>query len=262
MKENLGKVIAIANQKGGVSKTTSTRNIAKGLAIKCKKVLVIECDNQASLTTCYGIAEPENLENTIYTLMMRIITEKDLPKKEEYILKVDEIDLIPANIDLADIELNLASAMSREFVLKEIIDVIKHDYDYVLLDCMPSLGMMTLNALVSADSVLIPVTPEYLSAKGLEMLIETVFKARKRLNKGLAFEGIFITMYEERTNLSKEITELISSSYGEHIKIFNTKISKAVTVGKANLYFKSVIEHEPTHKVSKEYSALVEELIK
>ncbi len=264
MEEKNAKIMAMTAQKGGVGKTTSTRNIAKALVMEGYKVLLIDSDGQANLTTCFGIDEPETLNHTLFTLMMCIIGEQELPPKEEYIRSVDGVDLIPSSIALSNIELNLVSAMSREHVLNEIIEEheLRKFYDYIIIDCSPSLGLMTLNTLVCSDSVLIPVTPEFLSAKGLEMIIDSVLKAKRRLNKSLTFEGIILTMYDERTNLSKDISSRIKSSYGEHIKIFDTKISKAVKVGEANAECKSIIEFAPEHKVSKEYLKLAKELIK
>ncbi len=253
------KVIAVASQKGGVGKTTTTRNLAKGLAMYGKKVLVIDCDNQGSLTTCYAQNEDE-LKTTIYDLMMNIIQDKDLPNKDEYIINVDEVDLIPANIELADIEINLSTAMSREYVLKNIVDEYREDYDYILMDCMPSLGLMTLNVLVASDSVLIPATAEFLSAKGLEMLIATVFKVRKRLNKSLGFEGIVLTMFKENTKLARKVEKIIFEAYGEHIRVFSSKIPNTVKVGEANLNAKSVIEYDEKSKASIKYIELAEEL--
>lgn len=157
--------------------------------------------------------------------------ERDLPSKEEYIINKEGVDIIPSSIELSAIEINLVSTISREYVLKAIIDEIREDYDYVLIDCMPSLGLMTVNVLVACDSVLIPATPEYLSVKGLELLLKTIFKLKKRINPSLSFEGILLTMFDERTNLSKEMNKMIEESYGEHIKVFNTKIPKSVKVG-------------------------------
>ncbi len=253
------KVIAIASQKGGVGKTTTTRNLAKGLAMYGKKVLVIDCDNQGSLTTCYGQSEDE-LNITIYDLMMNIIQDKDLPQDSEYIINVDEVDLIPANINLANIEINLVSVLGRETVLKQIVDTYRDKYDYIFMDCMPSLGLMTVNVMTTADSVLIPANPEYLSAKGLEMLISSVLKIKRQLNNKLDFEGIVLTMFKENTNLAKRVENIIHEAYGEHIKIFDSKIPNTVKVGEANSKFKSVIEYAPKHKASEKYISLAEEM--
>jgi len=257
----MSKVIAVAAQKGGVGKTSSCRNLATELVNKGFKVLAIDCDNQASLTDCFGINEPESLEYTIYQLMMDIIMEKDLPEKSEYIIEKEGVDIIPSSIELSAIEINLVSTISREYVLKTIIDEIKADYDYVVLDCMPSLGLMTLNVLGACDSVLIPATPEYLSVKGLELLLKTIFKVKKRINPSITFEGILLTMYDERTNLAKEMVQMIEELYGEHIKVFDSKIPKSVKVGEANHLSKSIIEYMPKNKAAIAYQDFTKELI-
>lgn len=257
----MSKVIAIAAQKGGVTKSTSCRNVATILAKEGYKVLVIDGDNQASLTDCFGIEQPEQLDKTLYHLMMDVIMERDLPSKEEYIINKEGVDIIPSSIELSAIEINLVSTISREYVLKAIIDEIREDYDYVLIDCMPSLGLMTVNVLVACDSVLIPATPEYLSVKGLELLLKTIFKLKKRINPSLSFEGILLTMFDERTNLSKEMNKMIEESYGEHIKVFNAKIPKSVKVGEANSLSMSIVDYKPNNKASIAYQEFTKELL-
>ena len=255
------KVIAIASQKGGTAKSTTCRNLATVLKNIGYRVLVVDCDNQANLTDCFGIESPDKLELTLYHLMEKIIMDEDLPEKENYIITREGVDVLPASILLSDIEIKLVSAMSREYILKTIIDEIKEDYDFVLLDAMPSLGLMTLNVLATCDSVLIPATPEYLSAKGLELLLKTVFKIKKRINKNIGFEGILLTMFDERTNLAQEMLDMIKQSYGSHIKVFHTKIPKSVKVGEANARSKSIIEYMPTNKAAIAYETFTKELI-
>jgi chromosome partitioning protein len=193
--------------------------------------------------------------------MEKVIMEEDLPNKEKYIVTKEGIDVIPASIKLSDIEMKLVSAMSREYILKAIIDEIKDDYDFILIDSMPSLGLMTLNVLSACDSVLIPATAEYLSAKGLELLLKTVFKIKKRINKNIEFEGILLTMFDSRTNLSKNILDMIKNSYGDHIRIFETMIPRSVKVGEANANSKSIIEYMPNNKAAIAYNNLANELL-
>jgi len=257
----MSKIIGIASQKGGVGKSTTCRNLASELTKEGYRVLAVDCDNQASMTDCFGIEDPEKLEITLYHLMMDVITEKDLPPKEKFIIQKEGIDIIPSSIELSAIEINLVSTMSREYVLRTILDEVKEDYDYILLDCMPSLGLMTLNVLAACNSVLIPATPEYLSVKGLELLLRTIFKLKKRINPAITFEGILLTMFEEQTNLSKNMLDMIEKSYGEHIKVFNTKIPKSVKVGEANLQSKSIVDYMPTNKAAIAYQAFTKELI-
>ncbi|SKC77866.1 ParA family protein [Maledivibacter halophilus] len=255
------KVIAIASQKGGTAKSTTCRNLATALKNMGYKVLVVDCDNQANLTDCFGIESPDKLDITLYHLMEKIIMDEDLPEKEAYIINKEEIDILPASILLSDIEIKLVSAMSREYILKTIIDEIKGDYDFVLLDAMPSLGLMTLNVLASCDSVLIPATPEYLSAKGLELLLKTIYKIKKRINKSIGFEGILLTMFDDRTKLAQQMLEMIKTSYDSHIRVFHTKIPKSVKVGEANARSKSIIDYMPTNKAAIAYDIFAKELL-
>ncbi len=207
------KVIAIANQKGGVGKTTTTGNLGIGLAGAGKRVLLIDADAQGSLTASLGYEEPDALEYTIATVMGKIINEEDLKTEEGILHHAEGVDLMPSNIELSGLEVSLVNVMSRELVLKEYISLVRDRYDYILIDCMPSLGMVTVNALASADSVLIPVQAAYLPAKGLEQLIKTVRKVKRQINPKLDIEGILLTMVDGRTNYAKEIMQLLEEGY-------------------------------------------------
>lgn len=257
----MSKVIAIVNQKGGVAKTVTTLNLGYALSEMGKKVLLIDFDPQSSLTVCFGYDNTDNINTTIYNLMALAIEEKNLPEKDKYILSTGKVDLIPCNLELSAIEIALVNVMSRELILKSIIDEIKEDYDYVIIDCSPSLGMLTINALAACDSVIIPVTPQYLSAKGLELLLKNILRVKKRINPKIQVDGILLTMYAERMKLSKEVLSIIQEAYGSHIHIFESKIPTSVKVGESNLRNKSIIEYNPKNKVSIAYGELAREVV-
>lgn len=258
---NKSKVIAIVNQKGGIGKTTTALNLGYALSEMGKKVLLIDFDPQSSLTVCFGYDNTDNIQTTIYNLMALSIEEKSLLKMEDYIINIDKLDLIPCNLELSAIEVALVNAMSRELVLKAIVDEIKAAYDYVIIDCSPSLGMLTINALAACDSVLIPVTPQYLSAKGLELLLRNIVRVKKRINPKIEVDGILLTMYTERIKLSKEVLAIIQEAYGEHIHIFKSRIPVSVKVGEANMKSKSTIEYDPKNKVSNAYVEFTKEVL-
>ncbi len=257
-----GKIIAIANQKGGVGKTTTALNLAYVLSEQGKKVLLVDVDPQSNLTMCFGVDRPEELDTTIYHLMMAVIEERELPDKNKYIISNGNIDLIPCSIELSAVEVNLVNAMSREITLRTILQNLRKDYDYIIIDCMPSLGMLTINALAACDSVLITATPQYLSAKGLELLLRTIIKVKKRINPNIEIDGILITMFTDRTILSREILNLINEAYGKQIRIFENKIPSSIKVGESNLKSKSIIEYQPNNKVAIAYNEFTKEYIK
>ena len=196
---NVCKVLALCSQKGGVGKTTSCVNLAVGLAREGKRVLVVDNDPQGSMTASLGYHNPDELNVTLATILMKIVNEETFDDSLGILRHEEGIDLLPANIELAGMEVSLVNFMSRELVLRQYIDQVKGLYDYVLIDCMPSLGMLTINALACADAVLIPVQAAYLPVKGLEDLIRTIGKVRRQLNRGLSIEGILITMVDRCT---------------------------------------------------------------
>ena len=186
----MGKVISVANQKGGVAKSTTTLNLGVGLARQGKKVLLIDADPQGSLTASLGYVEPDDIGTTLATIMMNIINDEEIAEEEGILHHEEQVDLLPANIDLSALEVTMSNVMSRELIMKEYIDTMRSRYDYILIDCMPSLGMMTINALVASDMVLIPVQAAYLPVKGLQQLIRTISMVKKRLNRKLTIQGI------------------------------------------------------------------------
>ena len=206
----MGKVISVANQKGGVAKSTTTLNLGVGLARNGKKVLLIDADPQGSLTASLGYVEPDDIGTTLATIMMNIINDEEIAEDEGILHHEEQVDLLPANIELSALEVTMSNVMSRELIMKEYIDTMRSRYDYILIDCMPSLGMMTINALVASDMVLIPVQATYLPVKGLQQLIRTISMVKKRLNRKLTIQGILLTMVDFRTNYAKDIVLVIS----------------------------------------------------
>ena len=258
---NKATVLAVVNQKGGTGKTTTCENLGVGLAQEGKKVLLVDVDPQGSLTISLGYPRPDDLNSTLSELMAKVMQETPLSPGEGILHHEEGVDLIPANISLSGIEVSLVNAMSRETILKQLMEPLKRQYDFILLDYMPSLGMLTVNALAAADNVLIPVQAQYLSAKGLEQLLQTVNKVRRQINPKLRIEGILLTMVDGRTNYAKDISNLIRETYGSKIKVFGTDIPHSVRAAEISAEGKSIFRHDPKGKVASAYRTLTKEVV-
>ena len=254
-------VMAVVNQKGGTGKTTTTENLGVGLAMEGKKVLVVDTDPQASLTISLGYPVPDELPTTLSNLMAKVMTEQPIEPGEGILHHPEGIDLMPSNIELSGLEVSLVNAMSRETILRQYLDTVKQNYDFILLDCMPSLGMLTVNALAAADNVLIPVQAAYLPAKGLEQLLETVNKVKRQINPKLKIEGVLLTMVDSRTNYSKDISNLIRESYGGKLKVYKTDIPRSVRAEEISAEGTSIFKHDPKGKVAEAYKVLTKEVL-
>ena len=253
------KVIALTNQKGGVGKTTTAVNLGVTLAQQGKKVLLIDADAQANLTMSLGYSRPDDLPDTLSTIMQDIIDDKPVDVSRSILHHDEGVDLLPSNIELSGLEVRLINAISRESVLKTCINEVKKNYDTVLVDCMPSLGMLTINALAAADSVVIPTQPHY-SAKGLELLLRSVSKVKRQINPHLRIDGILMTMVMPRTNISKEITATVKSAYGQRIKVFDTQIPHSIRAVEATAEGKSIFAYDKGGKVAAAYEQFGKEV--
>lgn len=256
-----GTVTAVVNQKGGTGKTTTCENLGIGLAMEGKKVLLVDTDPQASLTIILGYPIPDRISPTLSDLMKKIVSDQPIKSGEGILHHPEGVDLVPANIELAGMEVSLVNVMSRESVLKQYLDSMKREYDFILLDCMPSLGMLTINALAAADNVIIPVQAQYLPAKGLEQLLQTVNKVKRQINPKLRIEGILLTMVDGRTNYAKDISALIRENYGGKLKVYQTDIPRSVRAEEISAEGKSIFRHDPKGKVAEAYRVLTKEVL-
>ena len=247
------QITAITNQKGGVGKTTSTVNLGVGLAREGKKVLLVDGDPQGSLTISMGIQDPDSLTETLSTLMLAEMEDKPIPADFGILHHQEGVDLLPGNIELSGVELSLVNTMSRELVLRS-------NYDYILIDCMPSLGLMNINALAAADSVIIPLQPQFLSTKGLNLLLRSIARVRKQINPRLRIDGILFTMVDSRANNARDIISSLRSTVGDNIRVFKTEIPRSVRAAEAAENGKSIFKHDRRGKVAEAYTALSKEV--
>ena len=256
-----GTIIALSNQKGGVGKTTTCANLGIGLAMEGKKVLVVDADPQSSLSISLGYPQPDQLPVTITDLMKKVILDKPITEGEGILHQKEGVDLLPASIELAGLEASMVNVMSRETILRQVLNEIGKPYDFILLDCMPSLGMLTINALAAADSVLIPVQAHYLPAKGLEQLLQTISKVRRQIKPDLRINGVLLTMVDSRTNYARDISNLIRETYGGKLKVFATDIPLSVRAAEISAEGKSIYAHDPKGKVAAAYKELTKEVL-
>jgi len=254
------KIIAIANHKGGTGKTTTTYNLGTALAAEGKKVLLVDNDPQSNLTTAFGMDIPEGVITLDKTLTL-LMDDKELPPRDGYILRGSKFDLIPSDLNLSTTEINLRDELGGERTLSTLLEPLRGQYQYILVDTNPSLGMLTINALAACDSVIIPVSPQLWSATGLSSLLDIILKVRKKINPRITVSGILITMTAEHTLLYREAMDLLGEYFDGKIGVFGSRIPQSVGVGRANFYSQSIIDFDNKNKAAVAYAALAKEVI-
>lgn len=251
--EYVAKIIAVANQKGGVGKTTTSVNLAACLAAKQQKVLLVDCDPQGNASSGYGI-EKSALDQTIYQVLIDNVAVKTVIQPTEF-----KVDVLPANIELAGAEVELVAAISRETRLKRALDTVKAAYDYIIIDCPPSLGLLTLNSLAAADSVLMPIQCEFYALEGVSQLMNTIELVRNNLNPSLEIEGVVMTMYDSRTKLAEQVVAEVRENFGD--VVYKTMIPRTVRLSEAPSYGQPIIYYDKRSKGADVYRNLAEEVI-
>lgn len=257
----MAKVMAIANQKGGVGKTALASNLSVGLAMNGKKVLAIDADPQSNLTSSLGIDDADDLENTLASFIEREIDENPIDPTEYILHNGEGVDLMPCNIKLAGMDYKIMNALNREHLLDAFVSSVRDEYEYILIDCSPSLNLMTINVLTAADSVIIPVEASYLSMVGLQQLLASIGSTKRKLNRKLEVEGIVVNKVNIRTNHEKDITEKLREAYSRQIKVFDAMIPESVRAKECSAYGHSIYKHDPSCKVAKAFEKLTKEVL-
>lgn len=255
------KVISVANQKGGIGKTVTCVNLAIGLVREGKKVLLIDADPQGSLSISLGIEEPDKLDISLATVMMKIINDEPVNVTEGIYHHEEGVDVLPGNIELSGLEISINGVISRENILRQYVDVMRNEYNFIIIDCMPSLGLLTVNALACADTVLIPVQAAYLPVRGLQQLIKTIGRVKRQLNPKLHIEGILLTMVDNRTNYAKDIARQVYETYSSNIKVFDQEIPLSIRVAETSAEGRSLYVYDPKGKAAFAYTSLTKEVL-
>lgn len=257
----MSKVIAVTNQKGGVGKTVTSVNLGIGLVREGYSVLMIDADPQGSMSISLGCDEPDSLDYSLATALVNIINDEPVDVAKGLIRHPEGVDFMPGNIELSSLEISMTGVISRETILKEYVDKARELYDFIIIDCMPSLGMLTINALACADSVVIPCQAAYLPVKGLQQLIRTIGRVKRQLNPKLEIEGILITMVDNRTNYAKDISAQIYEAYSSSINVFKTEIPLSVRAAEISASGSSLYQYDPKGKAAFAYSAFIKEVM-
>ena len=255
------KVISVSNQKGGVGKTVTCVNLGIGLAREGKKVLMIDADPQGSLSISLGFDEPDKLDVTLGTILLKVINDEEFDLSLGILHHDEGVDVLPGNIELSGLEISINGVISRETILKQYVDRMRDIYDYIIIDCMPSLGLLTINALACADSVLIPVQASYLPVKGLQQLIKTIGRVKRQLNPKLEIEGILLTMVDNRTNYAKDVASQVYEAYSNSVHVFNTEIPMSVRAAEISAEGSSLYVYDPKGKAACAYTALIKDIL-